>query len=544
MMMDVLSQKVVDRMGLHESQREHLRQMFVALRADAGGELHAVYTSIAKFFPLPCSVEEMVLLEMQTEQEMLVPINATLQLIKKLRAKGDGSILYISDMYLPSFFIQERLTAFGFFHEGDRLYVSDEIGAWKRDGSLFRYIHEQEKISYYNWHHYGDSRQNDYYVPRRLGIHAHRLHYDFLPYEREWMDMPVTQYQYPSLMAGLSRAIRLRSNYPSDQLAFIADLSAPVMVSWTIRVLQDATHRNLRKLYFFARDTHAEYLIARSLTEHFPTLEIHYLFVSGSSLYNDSPLRIKYLEQEGVADLKGGVAIVDSGSTGRGQQEINKLLTKHGYPPVVGYLLWFGNAYISSTTPNTFITAEVEEFYSDYMAHKTIHKITGVRKFIELIFPLNFHSRTVDYTFQKGGSIGPVFDSSQNGDDITINNFRRFKQQSDKLLVEYAEAFFLNQLQSSTFDVLHKLAIPTFGRFALNPRKEYTQYLHRFKIKQQPYVNQLTLNNLTKHNYGWFNGSLAYTLPGPIGRIVFHWIGGPWPRRIKKFFRLISHKQG
>lgn len=536
MLLDVLSWKVVDLMSLAEGDKEHLREQFVALRADAHGDLGTVYSHVAQYFPLPLTVEDMVNLEMATEREMLVPIQSTLRLVEQCRSKGD--VIFISDMYLPSSFIRERLEVFGFMQEDDRLFVSDEVGALKRDGSLFQMIHSQLGIDYRHWHHYGDSRQSDYAVPRRLGIHAHRLVYGFFPIEERWRKHPATQFQFANLLAGVSRAIRLQSDAPDDMKAFVCDLAAPVMVAWTCRVMADATRRGIRKLYFCARDCHPEFLIARSLQPLFPGVEPHYLFVSSGSLYNDSPIRFDYLLQEGVADREGRVAIVDSGSTGRSLHVVNELLSAHGYPKVSSYLLWYANAYLSRLEPEYSVTVELEEFYTRYMAQPEIHKVTCVCTFIERIFPMNFHSRTAGYERRKDGRIRPVFDSTRNGDGIALNDFRNKKKQSDHLLMQYADAFSRVQLHHYAYETLHQAVLPAFGRFLLHPERPYVDWLHGFRYEGKPYVERLW-----RDKGCWQRGSLAYSLPKTLWRWIDSLSSSRSIRRLKKLIRLIRQKE-
>ena len=112
LLFDVLSRKVQKAMG--NECGEHMRQSFVTARINAGGnDLAEIYNQVKKDFPVPCAVERIVELELETEREMLVPILATRKLVDALRAKG--KVFFISDMYLPSSFIKERLVAFGFF---------------------------------------------------------------------------------------------------------------------------------------------------------------------------------------------------------------------------------------------------------------------------------------------------------------------------------------------------------------------------------------------------------------------------------------------
>ena len=83
-------------------------------------------------------------LELDMERENLSPVRHVLDLIRDYRKKG-GRILFISDMYLPSDFLRSLLRQFGFWEEGDSIYVSGEIGLTKYSGNLFRYVQRKEQ---------------------------------------------------------------------------------------------------------------------------------------------------------------------------------------------------------------------------------------------------------------------------------------------------------------------------------------------------------------------------------------------------------------
>ena len=250
------------------------RQMFIANRVKAddgsGGGLVAIYERMASGCPLPMTAHDMAECEMQLEHKMLVAIATTKKLVDALRA--NGRIMFVSDMYLPSDFLRDVLKEQGFYHDGDLLYVSDEHNASKRDGSLFQLIHEREGIPYRKWHHYGDNKHSDYHIPSRFGIHAHYLHFPYLHYEKLWIAHPSLQYQYSSILAGVSRAARLHHDVPAEQGAFVSNIAALTLTSWVVHILTDASNRGISRLYFCARGTHAEYIIARKLAPLFPRI--------------------------------------------------------------------------------------------------------------------------------------------------------------------------------------------------------------------------------------------------------------------------------
>ena len=523
-MLEVLSRKVVDRMGLCDGQREHLRQMFVSLRADAGGELHAVYTSIAKLFPLPCPVDEMVLLELQTEREMLVPINATLRLVEKMRAKGDGNVMYVSDMYLPSSFIRERLEAFGFFRDGDRLYVSDELGAWKRDGSLFRLIHEQENIPYRRWHHYGDSRQNDYDVPRRLGIHAHRLRFDYLPYEEQWRTAPTLHCQYPALLAGVARAVRLSSDAPDDQKAFVCDISAPLITMWVARIMADATRRGIRRLYFCARDVHTHFRVARTLLPLFPDVEVRYLFISSPALY-ESPLCLDYLRQEGMCG-DDPVAIVDSCSGGKTLRVMNEKLVAAGCKEVYGYF-WAKmdvDEPLSRYASDWMLCCR----YIDAVVGKPLSRIGGIRILYELLFSVNHHYKVFGYERRRTGILRPVLKPDEwDKWGFTGQGVRSVKKSNDRLCESFAQACLSTGILPHCDTIMERLLLPTLVEYTDRPRRTYLDYPAHFLWWEKPFVGAIR----GKDKGVWKRGNLFYSLPAFLTTPLRHVLGNYRMRR-------------
>ena len=522
---DVLSKKVVDFMCLGDD-GEQLRKMFVVFRAEAeGNNLHEIYSQVSRSFQLPCSIEDMVRLEMQTESEMLRPIEKTRLLVKQLRKKGD--IMFVSDMYLPDDFIRERLAVAGFFHEGDRLYVSNTVGAWKSDGSLYRLIHEQERISYRYWHHYGDNRNSDFEVPKKLGVDAHWIHYDYLPYERQWANTILTTgFQYPSILAGVSRAVRLTSFSPQCQADFVADISAPIMVAWVYDVLHDAQQQGIRRIYFQARDTHSYFIIARELQPSFPNVELRYLFLSRQSLYSDNPLRIKYFEQEGLATYDR-VAIVDITSSGKTLQIINQLLSQNGYPPVARSYCFFGlwkpnfttedeDDFDLMMTENKSVCYCALERYISAMGNRLLKRLTNPVVFVESLFSLNFHGRTVDYC-QRGTMIRPVLGpDTETPWNFRDYNERKIKKSNDALLKYYVNAMLRAKLMDFCPHILERIALPTLASFIDNPNKAYLEYLHLFRLGGINYVDKRWKKNV------WKRGSTVYSFPVLLMKLFYN----------------------
>lgn len=466
-----------------------------------------IYDNVAQIYPLPYPSEQMAEMELETERQMLVPIVATRELINQLRKEGD--ILFISDMYLPSAFIKELLTKHGFFQEGDRLYVSDELGAWKHDGSLYRLVHERESISYRSWHHYGDNRHSDCTVPRRLGIHAHYIHFDYLPYEDQWRQHPVLQYQYPAILAGVARAIRLSSDAPDDLTAFVCDISAPLMVSWVTSILDDAIAHGIKSIYFCARDTHSEFVIARTLTrcnDRYKSISVFYLFVSTTAL--SDKLCLEYFKQEGLASKQNDVAIVDSRGRGYFVSNINLLLHNNGYCRVRTYMLQYcpteldTSQNINSVVHNTL--------YLDTYGRQA-KALNDLGWMIENIFSLNHHSKTIGY-HNVAGRIRPLF--SNKDIEITALDIHTLKCRQDAILTNYTTACSICHLPLFNQIIFPSLIVPTLTEYAKAPRKTYLDYLTRISIygKRNTFVHNVFHYTNTKGGH-WVTGCIHYTFP-------------------------------
>lgn len=505
---DILSLKVIGIMGCQND--EHLRQTFVSLRIKAGKKestLEAIYAYMAHRFPLPKPVDTMIQMEWELEREMIAPISSTLKLINSIR--GQAQIAFISDMYLPSTFLQERLSALGFFKKGDMVIVSNEWNARKYDGSLYQKIHEREGISYKKWVHYGDNRHSDYTVPKKLGIHAHLIEHKHLPYEKQWLQIPSYQFPWPSILAGISRSLRLQETAPREQSDFVCNISAPLMTAFVIEVMKDACRRNIKRLFFCARDMHSYFLIAKQFSHRFPALEIHYAFISGQVLYEHTENALAYFQQIGLACNDAPTAIVDTNTKGGTLPAINQMLKSHGWNTVHGYYITGISEASATDEENKLFHYSIFYPYVKDTGRQNAAAITGMRILYELVFCLNYHKKTVSYEFH-GNIVRPVL-AEDNEDTLSFKDcdIKRMKQSNDKLLVAYATAIEKTLLTEYGEKMLNSLALPNLVDFISYPNKTYLPYLNNFHLSGKPFVDKL----YRKRHPIWKRGSFVYSLP-------------------------------
>lgn len=499
---------------------ETLRQMFVTARMKTTGkDLEDIYYNISLTLHLPFTIAEMVRIELETEREMLVPIINTLQLVNGLRKCGE--IMFITDMYLPESFIIDILQQYGFYHEGDALYVSESVGASKRSGDLFRLIHSQLGIPYKNWHHYGDNKHGDYQIPNKLGIHAHLITSENMPYEQQWKCYPTVHYPIGSILSGISSSINASHDFPNDLMSFVCGFSAPLMVSWVVSILEYSLNQGITRIYFCARDTHSQFLIAKTLArcnKKYHNLDIRYLFISTQAI-NDK-LCLEYLIQEGVASTNESVAIVDSRGRGFFSNNINILLSRNGYRKAYLFMLQLcvTEEYdqISIAGNNRMVVLH-NVAYTKTLQNK-VNAIEDIGWMIENLLSLNYHCKTIGYEIM-GGRIRPLF--SNESPEIEASNLRKLKKYQDSLLQEYATAYSTCGLTMFNDSIIPTLIIPTVSSIATHPPKQLLSYLTRFSIygKRNRYVHNLFHFMKTKGGH-WTNGCIYYTFPYSIARYV------------------------
>ena len=517
----VVADEVVGEMG-RDFEAEYLREKFVLARKRHGHhkDLMEIYGRVSRDFPVPFEVAQMADIEMEVEKKMLRPVAETRDLVAQKRKRG--RVIFISDMYLPSEFIKSVLIKHGFFLEGDTLYVSNEMGARKYDGSLFRLIRRKEHIKGPLWHHYGDDKRGDIIMPRLLGIRSHRVKTPYLRYEKDWRHQTSLHYPYPTMFAGLSRAIRLNRFASPDHAAFVCDIVAPMMVTWVVMVMNDAVARGVRKLFFCARDTYPEYHIAElikgnDLHHRYENLEVHYLFVSRQSLYqNDASITLNYLEQSGVASHATDVAVADSRSSGNSFRAINDILTNAGYAMVFGYLMCLSP---QKDEEKDLAQYPLKTLFSNDYASMQSMELGYLGVMTEQIFSLTDHYRTLGYSF-RDRRWRPVLEHDSEVAAVGLHTKRR---QQDKMLEEYTLGYIRCGLLDYTECLYHSIFETTMTQFATLPRRAYVEHLSKVNIegKKLPFVQDCFKSRKEKAGR-WFQGSLVYTIPRPFVAVLLN----------------------
>lgn len=485
---------------------EWARQEFVAARRIAECSaaevnphysLQDIWNAFTWTHPQLKAIAKLCLLEQETECEMLVPVLKMRDKVNECRKRGD-KIIFISDMYLSSAFLIDVMQKNGFYQEGDSLYVSCECGAEKRDGKLFDYIRDKEGVkSFRHWHHYGDNRIGDYKAPRKLGIRVTLINHEYTPYQKQWKDNDYSLgFKYPSILAGIGRSLHHSTEW-TTHTDFVLDLIALFYCSLVYRMMKDAELRGIKRLYFCARDAYMMYLIAQKYDKLFPSIEVLFLYISRTALYDGNDVaKIAYYKQIGLATIDDYVGIVDIRSSGRTLVFLNDYLSNQGYLPVRGYYfeLFCQAVDIQQEYSPTDYYLELSDRYDATKAHM----IGSISHVFETFFPLNTLPKTIDYTIDPTGA-SPIFeqpgeDSEADIDKVRIDNKEYWAMVHQQLISSFADAYLKTGLYYHS-DNIFDIASTTLFNFIKEPQKHYLQTLQCLHGKQWntdflPYVRK------------------------------------------------------
>ena len=198
-------------------------------------------------------------LEKKTEWENVIGIHDNIQKIKALLNQGERVIL-ISDMYLSKKTIQNMLAKVSDILAVLPLYVSSEYGKRKTSGELYRQVQKLENVSFANWIHIGDNKEQDLRIPFELGIRVEC-----------WPAMKKTNFEKRllenyeddvDLQRIISAAVRSETFYGREALEqsqksayhIGCHYAGPVLYNYASWIVGQAQERKIRRLYFIARD--------------------------------------------------------------------------------------------------------------------------------------------------------------------------------------------------------------------------------------------------------------------------------------------------
>ena len=192
--------------------------------------LQDIYRELASSLSLSeATTNQLMRVEHSLEADLLQPVPEGAQRVKAARQRGDR-IVFLSDMYLTSAFIQEQLLRHGIWQDGDRVYVSHEYGSSKRSGGLYDELLRQEAVPSSHVHHYGNHFPSDVETARELGLSSDHFDDGNLNRHEQVLDRHAWATEgLSSALAGASRQARLAVSVSTPKERSLRDLAAGVV---------------------------------------------------------------------------------------------------------------------------------------------------------------------------------------------------------------------------------------------------------------------------------------------------------------------------
>lgn len=217
-----------------------------------------------------CDVEQNV------EIAYVEAIDINIDRVKKLLSERERVVL-ISDMYLSAAVIRKMLLKTDPIFQDIPLYVSSEYGKRKTTGNLYRQVRELEKVAYENWTHIGDNLHQDIDVPYHLGIKV-ELSPRMKPteFERTLLD----RYRDDSkIQMIIGMGLKGRQKTAGGHIGY--RYAGPLLYSYGEWVVNQAVKRQIKRLYFIARDGYlVKKVVDIVLEAHSLPIETYYIYGS------------------------------------------------------------------------------------------------------------------------------------------------------------------------------------------------------------------------------------------------------------------------
>lgn len=518
--------------------------------------------------------------ELETESECLIKIRENYKRVLDIHKKG-SSIIYISDMYLPSTFLRTMLAREGFWEEGDTIIVSCEYGKTKETGNLYDYVRDLLHIKNAKWIHIGDNLTSDHKIPEKKGIktlkyRSQRTYYNqlYLKHEISTTNLNITKF------ANILHSTSLSYN-KTPYVAFAVDFIAANFVPYVYSIMQDAEARGIDNLYFLARDGYLFYQIAKEFKYNFPSININYLYVSRDSLYLPGlkdvtrqslidcfeesvlerytlceilrRLHVDYLNFPDAINYKGIKAIDYLYSNDKFVQSVNheyetqkKLLIDYfrqeGLLKGKSAIVDISGTRKCQYRINEILTrnghASVFAYYwegledrihgVDYKSHFFYEKQRrnrviynkGPQNVWEEYFCITNHSRTYAYQQNKNNSrIEPIFEKDPQSDDFKNKIF----EVNRTVCTTVAQHFINNKLGCSSENLVD-IAMVVYSDFVKYPKSYYLNVFHGFRISDSSIKSELLFPPFRFRYLRrriWFNAYLIYSFPKFENIILF-----------------------
>jgi FMN phosphatase YigB (HAD superfamily) len=229
--------------------------------------------------------------ELALEAELLRAVPGARERLEQARQAG-YRVAFLSDMYIDSAHLGEFLRQHGLGADGERVYVSCELGCGKAGGRSYRLMASQETVLPGAVLHYGNDARLDIRGAQAAGMRSEAFLQGNLNRFEELIEAhAVTTDGLSSAMAGAARLARLQVPATTARAAALRDVAAsvggPALASFVVWLLLRSSGMGVRRLYFMARDGHIMLEMARRLAPKLGVdIGLHYLHGGRKAWFN------------------------------------------------------------------------------------------------------------------------------------------------------------------------------------------------------------------------------------------------------------------
>lgn len=219
-------------------------------------------------------------LEKRTEFDFSVGILENISKVRELICAGERVVL-ISDMYLDVDTIRNMLMKEDDIFNDIPIYVSsgkEKKNKWS--GNLFRLVQEWQQVSFSEWEHFGDNEYSDYKVPKRMGIVCLKYVPEKL-LQIEELYLKNNEFNAEvQLSLGCAKVARMKGK-KNTAYRMGCSIGGNILYKYVCWLLEDSIKRNIKRLYFIARDGYALKELANALIQQNGyQIEVRYIFGS------------------------------------------------------------------------------------------------------------------------------------------------------------------------------------------------------------------------------------------------------------------------
>ncbi len=292
-------------------------------------------------------------MELSLEEKSIRSVPQMCNQIKKIRKIGEP-IIFISDTYLPKWFLRKILIEKRIAEESDRIYTSSELRCNKKTGELFKCVKKKvNQVERSVWIHYGDNIDADKKGAKLAGLESVLFKESQLTKREECLASfdPKKRFLL-SRVAGSSRLARLKNSGKNDFDRIIRDtgtsVAGPILCGFVSWCIEKAEELNLSKLYFVSRDGEVLIKIANILLPWMnKNIELKYLYGSRRAWILPSIKEIGEKELEWILESSLDIPIdVLLSRVNLKVSDIMPFITKHGFAPSKRSLLKSRRQYL------------------------------------------------------------------------------------------------------------------------------------------------------------------------------------------------------